>query len=401
LTGPAADAAAMNNGRTVFSQLMDFVPLAQFRRCVARYGGNRRIRRFSCWDQFLCMTFGQLTGRESLRDTVTCLRALGSRLYHAGLRGTISRSTLADANESRDWRIYAEFAQVLIAHARTLYRDQPLDLGVDLQHPAYAFDSTTVDLCLKLFPWAQFRRRKSAVKLHTLIDLRGSIPCFIHISGGKMADVTSLDHLPIEPGSFYVLDRGYIDFARLWRFTQAMAFFVTRAKKDMDYKRQSWRAVDKSTGLRSDTIVRLCGPKTAGLYPQPLRRIGYWAQELDRKFVFLTNHFDLPAMVIGQLYERRWDVELFFKWIKQHLRIKAFYGYSPNAVKTQVWIAVCVYVLVAIIRKELGIDRSMADLLQILSLTLFEKEPLSRAFFEEAHDVPIPGNPNQLSLFDF
>jgi hypothetical protein len=271
---------------------------------------------------------------------------------------------------------------------------------VDLRQPAYAFDSTTVDLCLNLFPWAQFRRHKSAVKLHALIDLRGSIPCFIHISSGKMADVTSLDYLPIEPGSFYVMDRGYIDFARLWRFTQGLAFFVTRAKKDMDYKRQNWREVDKSTGLRSDTTIRLCGPKTAGLYPQPLRRVGYWAEDLNRKFVFLTNNFDLPALTIAHLYHRRWTVELFFKWIKQNLRIKVFFGHSPNAVKTQIWIAVCVYVLVAILRKELNIERSMGDLLQILSVTLFEKDLLSSRFFEETgHDV-MTQDSNQLSLFE-
>jgi hypothetical protein len=375
--------------------------MPQFRRCVARYRGNRRIRSFSCYDQFLCMAFGQLTGRQSLRDTITCLRALGSRLYHAGIRGLVSRSTLADANESRDWRIHADLAAGLIAYARRLYRDQPLDIGVDLKQPAYAFDSTTIDLCLKLFPWAQFRRHKSAVKLHTLIDLRGSIPCFIHISSGKMADVTSLDHLPIEPGAFYVFDRGYIDFARLHRFTQNLAFFVTRSKRDMDYRRQCWREVDKSTGLRSDTSIRLCGPKTAGLYPQPLRRIEYWAEDLGKRMVFLTNNFELPALTVAELYRRRWDVELFFKWIKQNLRIKAFYGNSPNAVKTQVWIAVCVYVLVAIVRKELGIERSMGDLLQILSLTLLEKELLSRDFFEESHHELNAQDANQLSLFEF
>lgn len=391
----------MNTGRTIFSQLTDFLPMPRFRRCVARYRGNRRVRSFSCWDQFLCMAFAQLTGRESLRDMVTCLRALGHRLYHAGIRGVVSRSTLADANESRDWRIYADLAAGLIAYARRLYRDQPLDIGVDLKQPAYAFDSTTIDLCLKLFPWAQFRRHKSAVKLHTLIDLRGSIPCFIHISSGKMADVVSLDHLPVEPGAFYVFDRGYIDFARLYRFTQNLAFFVTRAKRDMDYKRQCWREVDKSTGLRSDTTIRLCGPKTAGLYPQPLRRIGYWAEDLGKRMVFLTNNFELPALTVAELYRRRWDVELFFKWIKQNLRIKAFYGYSPNAVKTQVWIAVCVYVLVAIMRKELNSERSLADLLQILSVTLLEKEPLSREFFEESHHDLSAQDANQLSLFEF
>ncbi len=391
----------MNTGRSIFSQLTDFIPLPEFGRHVRRYQGNRRVHSFSCWDQFLCMAFGQLTGRESLRDLVTCLRALGTRLYHAGIRGRIARSTLADANETRDWRIYADLAATLIQQARGLYRDAPLDVGVDLHQAAYAFDSTTIDLCLKLFPWAQFRRHKSAVKLHTLLDLRGGIPCFIHISSGKMADVVALDHLGIEPGAFYVMDRGYIDFKRLFRFTQNMAFFVTRAKKDSDYKRQAFRPVDRSTGLRSDTTIRLCGPKTAGLYPQPLRRIGFWAEDLEKRLVFLTNNFDLPAMVIAQLYRRRWRVELFFKWIKQHLRIKAFYGCSLNAVRTQVWIAVCVYVLVAIVRKELSIERSMNDLLQILSVTLMEKEPLSPRFFEDMDHLQQIENHNQLLLFDF
>lgn len=390
----------MNSGRTIFSQLTDFLPLPHFRRCILRYGGNRRIRRLSCYDQFLAMAFGQITGRESLRDTVTCLRALGPRLYHAGIRSRIARSTLAQANEVRDWRIYADFAAGLIARARELYCDQALEVGVDWKHPAYAFDSTTIDLCLKLFPWAQFRRRKSAVKLHTLIDLRGSIPCFIHISGGKMADVVSLDHLPIEAGAFYVMDRGYIDFARLYRFQHNLAFFVTRAKKDMDYKRQCWRKVDKSTGLRSDTTIRLCGPRTAGLYPQPLRRIGYFAEDLQKRMVFLTNNFDLPALTVAELYRKRWDVELFFKWIKQYLRLKAFYGYSSNAVKTQVWIAVCVYVLVAVVRKELDLQCSMGELLQILSLSLFEKEPLSREFLDGITLTPGTENANQLLLFE-
>lgn len=390
----------MNNGRTIFSQLTDYLPLPQFRRCVLRYGGNRRIRQLSCYDQFLAMAFGQITGRESLRDTVTCLRALGSRLYHAGIRGRIARSTLANANETRDWRIYADFATVLIARARELYRDHPLEIGVDWQHPTYAFDSTTIDLCLKLFPWAQSRRYKSAVKLHTLIDLRGSIPCFIHVSSGRMNDVRSLDHLPLEAGAFYVMDRGYADFARLYRFPQKLAFFVTRGKKGLDYKRQCWREVDKSTGLRSDSTIRLCGPKTAGLYPQPLRRIGYFAQDLQKRMVFLTNNFDLPALTIAELYRKRWDVELFFKWIKQYLRLKAFYGYSSNAVKTQVWIAVCVYVLVAIVRKELGIRCSMGELLQILSLSLSEKEPLSREFFDISATTPNTENAKQLLLFE-
>jgi hypothetical protein len=392
----------MNSGRTIFAQLTDFLPAHQFRRCVRRYDGDHRIRSFSCWDQFLCMAFAQLTGRESLRDLVTCLRVLGGGLYHSGIRGRVSRSTLADANESRDWRIYADLAACLIRRARLLYRDEPLEVGVDLRQPAYAFDSTTIDLCLRLFPWAQSRRHQSAVKLHTLIDLRGSIPCFIHVSRGNVHDVIVLDQLPVEPGAFYVIDRGYVDFERLYgRFTQNLAFFVTRAKRGLDFVRQRSRAVDRSLGLRSDTTIRLCGPRTARLYPQPLRRISFWAEDLKKRLVFLTNNFELPALVIAQLYRRRWRVELFFKWIKQHLRIKAFYGRSVNAVTTQVWIAVCVYLLVAIVRKELNIERSMADLLQILSVTLMQKEPLYPRFFQDAEHLTEAQNRNQLLLFDF
>jgi len=396
----------MNSGRTIFAQLTDFIPLADFRRCVARYDGNCRVRTFSCWDQFLCMAFGQLTGRESLRDTVTCLRALGGRLYHAGIRGQVSRSTLADANESRDWRIYGDLAAVLIARARALYGGEPLEPGVhlrDLDAPVYAFDSTTIDLCLELFPWARFRRHKSAVKLHTLLDVRGGIPCFVRISGGNMADVTALDHLPIEPGAFYVLDRGYIDFARLHRFTSGLAFFVTLAKRDLDYKRMRWAAIspaDKAAGLRSDTTIRLCGPKSSLRYPEPLRRIGYYNPRWEKRVEFLTNNFELPALAIAELYDQRWSVEVFFKWIKQHLRIKAFYGNTINAVKTQVWIGVIVYLLVAIVRKEMRIERSMGDLLQILSVTILEKEPLSPGFFSENDHLPKAPNDNQLTLFN-
>ena len=396
----------MNSGRTIFSQLADFLSLPEFRRCVERYDGNRRTRSFSCWDQFLCMAFGQLTGRESLRDTVTCLRALSGRLYHAGIRSRVSRSTLADANELRDWRIYADFAAVLIAHARALYHDQPLEAGVDLgelEGPIYAFDSTTIDLCLKLFPWAQFRKRKSAVKLHTLLDVRGDIPCFIHISSGSMADMTSLDHLPIEAGAFYIVDRGYNDFARLHRFTRGMAFFITMARKRLDYKRQSWRRVSeeqRAAGLRSDTTIRLCGIKSALRYPERLRRIGYYNRNWEKRVTFLTNNFQLPALTIAELYSKRWAVELFFKWIKQNLRIKAFYGNSINAVKTQVWISVIVYLLVAIIRKELKIARSMGDLLQILSVTLLQKEPLSAEFFDDSNHEQGTEDRNQLNLFD-
>ncbi len=389
----------MNVGRTVFSQLMDFLPTHALNRCVHRYRGNYRVRQFSCRDQFLCMAFAQLTYRESLRDIETCLRSMSHKLYHAGFRATLARNTLARANENRDWRIYADLAAVLIGHARQLYGNE--DFGVRLEQTVYAFDSTTIDLCLSLFPWAQFRRRKSAVKLHTLIDLRGNIPCFVHVSRGAMADVTSLDLLPIEAGSFYVMDRGYIDFQRLYRFTQGLAFFITRAKRNMDFTRRVYRPVDKSTGLRSDQTIVLSGPKTAKQYPDPLRRISYYAADIDKRFVFLTNNFALPALTIGQLYRCRWQVELFFKWIKQHLRIKAFYGRSVNAVKTQVWIAVCVYLLVAIVRKELKIDRSLSEILQILSISLFEKTPLSQAFSHKRIQTEEGQDHNQLSLFDF
>ena len=389
----------MNTGRTIFSQLLDFLPTYDFHRCVRRYRGNYRVRRFSCRDQFLCMAFAQLTYRESLRDIETCLRSVRHKLYHAGLRATIARSTLADANEQRDWRIYADFAAVLIAHARKLYAND--SFAVELDQTVYAFDSTTIDLCLTLFPWAQFRRRKSAVKLHTLIDLRGNIPCFVHVSGGKMADVTSLDYLPIEAGSFYVMDRGYTDFERLYRFTQGLAFFIIRAKRDLDFARRTYRHVDKATGLRNDQTIVLRGPKTSTLYPDPLRRVGYYAADIGKRFVFLTNNFLLPALTIAQLYKCRWQVELFFKWIKQYLRIKGFYGTSINAVKTQVWIAVCVYVLVAIVRKELRIERSMGEILQILSISLLEKMPLLQAFSLECAETVMPSRCNQLSLFDF
>jgi len=321
-----------------------------------------------------------------------------SKLYHVGFRGSISRSTLADANEVRDWRIYADFAAVLIAHARTLYANE--DFGVDLKETVYAFDSTTIDLCLSLFPWAQFRRHKSAVKLHTLIDLRGNIPCFVHVSSGSMADVRSLDLLPIEPGAFYIMDRGYIDFARLYTFTQGMAFFVTRAKRGMDFTRRCVREVDKSTGLKSDSTIVLRGPKSSKLYPDPLRRIRYYAADIDKNFVFLTNNFTLPALTIAQLYRCRWQVELFFKWIKQNLRIKTFFGTSDNAVKTQIWVAICVYVLVAIIKKKMKIERSLSEILQIVSIGLFEQTPILQAF---SHDSSIIENSvihNQLSLFD-
>jgi hypothetical protein len=388
----------MHTGSFVLSQLMEFLPRHEFNACVRRYRGDRRPRGFSCRDQFLCLAFAQLTFRESLRDIETCLRALGPKLYHAGFRGRVSRSTLADAARAHDWRIYADFAQVLIERARHLYAGDPL--AVDLEQTVYALDATTIDLCLSLFPWARFRRRKGAVKLHTLLDLRGNIPCFIHISDGKMHDVTALDHLPIESGAFYVMDRGYVDFARLHRFTQPAAFFVTRAKRNLDATRRQRRVVDKSTGLRCDQTIVLAGPKSSRLYPDPLRRVAYYDEPTQRRFVFLTNNFTLPPLNVAQLYQSRWQVELFFKWIKQHLRIKSFYGTTDNAVKTQVWIAISVYVLVAIVKRELKIARGLSDILQILSVTLFEKIPLFEVLStKNEHDFQNPF-PNQLKLFD-
>jgi len=386
------------DGQFVFAQLMEFLPRREFNACVSKYGGDRRPRGFSCRDQFLSLGFAQLTFRESLRDIETCLRALGPKLYHAGFRGKISRSTLADANRAHDWRIYADFAQVLIRRARQLYGKEPL--AVDLQQTVYALDSTTIDLCLSLFPWAKFRRRKGAVKLHTLLDLRGNIPCFVHISHGKMHDVTVLDELPIEPGAFYVMDRGYVDFKRLHRFTAGAAFFVTRGKRNLDCTRRERRPVDKTTGLRSDQTIVLAGPKSSRLYPEPLRRVAFYDAESKRRLVFLTNNFALPALTIARLYKCRWQVELFFKWIKQHLRIKVFYGTTDNAVKTQVWIAISIYVLVAIIKKELKLKRSLYEILQILSLTLFEKTPLFEALNAHLEPNSKPDPSNQLTLFD-
>jgi hypothetical protein len=389
----------MNTGRTIFSQLMDFLPTHEFNLCVARYGGNRRVRQFSCRDQFFSMAFAQLTYRESLRDNETCLRCVGQKLYHAGFRTVVARNTPAKANENRDWRIYADLAAVLISKARKLCINDPI--SVELEQTVYAFDSTTIDLCLTLFPWARFRRNKSAVKLHTLIDLRGNIPCFVHISNGLMSDVASMDLLPVEAGAFYVMYRGYTDFARLYRFTKRMAFFVTRAKRDLVFKRRSYRRVDKNTGLRSDQAIVLSGSTTAKKYPVPLRKIAYHAADINKRFIFLTNNFDLPAITIAQLYKSRWQVELFFKWIKQYLRIKTFYGTSINAVKTQVWIAVCIYVLMIIIKKELKIQRSIGEILQILSICLFEKTPILQAFSRDPLKTEYIPLSNQLNLFDF
>jgi hypothetical protein len=388
----------MYTGRSVFAQLLDVLPRYEFHECVRRYRGDHRVRSFSCLDQFLCMAFAQLTYRESLRDIEICLRAVQVKLYHAGIRGRIARSTLADANEQRDWRIYADFAQVLIARARQLYAGD--DFGVALAQTAYVLDSTTIDLCLTLFPWARFRQRKAAVKLHTLLDLRGSIPSFIHITEGKTHDVTVLDELVVEPGAFYVMDRGYIDFGRLYALIQGGAFFLVRAKRNLAYARRGSRPVDKTTGLRSDQSIVLTGPKTSQEYPAPLRRISYVDAETHKRFVFLTNNFALPPLAVAQLYKCRWQVELFFKWIKQYLRIKAFYGTSENAVKTQIWIAVSVYVLVAILKKTLKLDRSLGEILQILSVTLFEKDELYQVLttIDVQNETLEPCN--QLALFD-
>jgi len=388
----------MHSGRIVFSQILDFLPRYEFNKCVQRYQGNYRTRKFSCYDQFLCMAFAQLTYRESLRDIETCLRALRPKLYHAGIRSKISRSTLAEANETRDWRIYADFAQGLIQRARELYAHE--DFGVTLNQTAYAFDSTTVDLCLSLFPWAQFRRHKAAIKIHTLMDLRGSIPCFIHITSGKIHDVRILDELTLEAGSFYIMDRGYIDFRRLYTFTQQSAFFVTRAKSNLDYIRRSYRHVDKASGVKSDQTIALVGPKTSLEYPDCLRKISYFDSENKKRLVFLTNNFFLPPLIIAQLYRCRWQVELFFKWIKQHLRIKAFYGTSENAIKTQIWIAISIYVLVAILKKELNLHRNLNEILQILSISIFEKSPINKVLSEFSLCSENQDSGNQLNLFD-
>jgi hypothetical protein len=388
----------MNAGRTVFAQVMDFLPLKEFRKCVVRYEGQHKVQSFSCMDQFLCMAFAQLSYRESLRDIEACLRAVPSKLYHMGIRGGIARSTLAYANETRDWRIYADFAQVLIHTARKLYAKD--DLAVELDNTVYALDSTTVDLCLSLFPWAKFRRHKAAVKMHTLLDLRGSIPTVISISDGLLHDVNILDEIIAEAGSFYIMDRGYLDFARLYRLGQCLAFFVTRAKDNFRFQRVYSHPVDKSTGLMCDQTIMLSGFYAAKNYPDKLRRIRYVDQETGKTLVFLTNCFSLEALEIARLYKCRWQVELFFKWIKQHLRIKAFFGTSENAVKTQIWIAVSVYVLVAIIKKHLKLELSLYTILQILSVTLFEKVSILQVLMETDCKIETDGLHNQLNLFE-
>jgi hypothetical protein len=387
----------MFTGKLVFAQLMDFLPLHTFRRCVARYPSNSPTKTFSHLDQYLCMAFAQLTFRESLRDIEVCLRAHESKLYHFGIRGHVARSNLAYANENRDWRIHRDFANALIVEARRLYVGD--DFGVDLDNTVYALDTTTIDLSLKVFPWAHFRTSKAAVKMHTQIDLRGNIPSFIHVSDGKMHEVNVLDILPPEPGSFTIMDRGFLDFARLYRLTVAGAFFVIRPKHNTLFKRVYSTPVDKTTGLRCDQTVRLTGVKSADDYPHYLRYVVFYDEKTDKRLGFFTNNFELPALTIAQLYKCRWQVELFFKWIKQHLRIKAFFGTNENAVKTQIWIAISVYVLVAIIKKRLGVNASLYTILQILSLTLFEKTQLQSLLNDRALQNLDDATSNQLNLF--
>ena len=388
----------MHVGRIVFAQLIDHIPPYEFTKCVERYDGNYKFRGFSCLDQFLCLAFAQLTYRESLRDIEACLRSVDSKLYHMGIRGKVSRSTLADANETHDWRIFSDFAQVLINIARPMYASEPL--GFDLDNTVYALDSTTIDLCLSVFPWARFRARKAAVKLHTLLDLRGPIPTFIEVSDGKVHDVNILDSIVPEADSFYVMDRAYVDFARLHSFHRSGAFFVTRTKKGILLRRRYSRPVDTSIGLRSDHTVVLAAAVSRKKYPDLLRRVRFFDEKRQRHLTFLTNNFDLPAITICHLYKSRWQVELFFKWIKQHLRIKAFYGYSENAVKTQVWIAVSIYVLVAIFKKRLDVEASLHEILQVLSLNLFEKVPVLQALGRVGSQEKSEAISNQLNLLD-
>ncbi|HUU42298.1 MAG TPA: IS4 family transposase [Planctomycetota bacterium] len=389
----------MHTGRLVFAQLLDFLPRRDFSTCVRRYRGSYRLRRFSCFDQFLCMAFAQLTGRKSLRDIETCLRAMQPKLYHAGFRCRISRSTLADANEHRNWRIYADFAHVLITVARRLYAGD--DFGVELDETAYVLDSTTIDLCLSLFGWAHYRRHEAAVKLHTLMDLRGSIPCFVRVSDGKTHDVQILDELAFEPGALYIMDRGYVSFQRLWRLAQSAAYFIIRSRDKVIHRRLSYAPVDRTLGLRSDQVIRLSGGRTKDLYPAPLRRVCFFDVEKRQRFVLLTNHFRLEALTVAQLYRCRWAVELFFKWIKQHLRIEAFFGTSQNAVKTQVWMAISIYVLVAIVKKELKIERSLSEILQILDICLFEKVSMRQVLTAIPLETPEDACRKSLPLFDF
>ena len=388
----------MYTGQIMFAQVMQHLPLHQFCAIVERYHGDYKVRSFSCLDQFYSMAFAQLTCRESLRDIETCLRANGHHLYHMGIRGTVARSTLADANELRDWRMYADIAYVLIGIAKDLYRNEPI--AVELADTVYALDSTTIDLCMSLFRWATFRTTKSAVKMHTLLDLRGSIPDCIWITEGKLHDVNIMDELVVEPGAWYIMDRGYLDFERLYALHKARAYFVIRAKDTLAFRRCYSRPIDKATGLRCDQTIVLTGPRTAQRYPEPLRRVVYYDAETDKRLEFLTNNFDVPPLVVAQLYRCRWSVELFFKWVKQHLRIKVFYGTSANAVKTQLWIAIASYVLVAILKKRLGTEASLYTILQILSVSIFEKTPILQAISQENRTDSSTQTCNQLELFD-
>jgi len=388
----------MNSGKSLFAQLMDFLPSKAFRRCVKRYRGDHKLKSFSCWDQFLCMAFAQLTYRKSLRDIEACLRANQTKLYHMGIRGRVSRNTLANANSVRDWRIYADFAQVLINQARLLYRDDEFSLA--LQQTVYALDATTIDLCLSLFPWAPFRKRKAAVKLHTLLDLRGNIPTVIIITHGLIHEVNMLDELTFEAGAFYLMDRAYLDFPRLHRLHLSSAFFVTRARKRFDCQRLYSAPVDRTSGIMCDQIVTLSNPVPRAGYPDKLRRIRYFDPQQERRLIFLTNNFTLPPLTVAQLYRSRWQVELFFKWIKQHLRIKKFYGTSANALKTQIWIAISIYVLVAIVKKQLQLEGSLYRILQILSVSLFEKTPILEALSLSNCEMQLTTSCKQLILFN-
>jgi len=388
----------MNTGKTVFSQIMDFLPLYEFRKCVKRYRGNYKVKSFSCLDQFLCMAFAQLTYRESLRDIEACLRSMQNKLYHMGIRGGVSRNNLANANETRDWRIYADFAQVLIHQARSLYADD--DFGVELDQTVYALDTTTIDLCLSLFPWARFQKRKAGIKLHTALDLRGSIPIFIKITDARVYDLCILDELIPEAGSFYIMDRGFLDFTRLYTLNLFNAYFIIRARSNIKFRRIYSHPVDKSTGLKCDQTISLTGIDTPKYYPETLRRVRFFDRENNNNLTFLTNNFILPADTIAQLYKCRWQIELFFKWIKQHLRIKSFYGTSENAVKTQIWIAISVYLLVAIIKKLLNLEMSLYTFLQILSVTAFEKVPILQVLREFSNTEQPDDTCKQLKLFE-
>jgi hypothetical protein len=389
----------MTPERTVFAQLMDHLPLHEFRKCVRRYKGGHRVRSFSCLDQFLCLAFAQLTYRESLRDIEVCLGAVASKLYHMGFRGRVTRTTLADANEKRDWRIYADFAMVMIQQARELYAHDPF--GVNLKNTAYALDATTIDLCLSVFPWAKFRKTKGGVKASVLLDLRGNIPAFMHICPANTHEVKILDLMVFEAGAFYIVDRGYLDFTRLYRIHQSRAFFITRSKKNFAFERRESRPANKKTGVQFDQTVVLAGFYSDLDYPEPLRRIGFIDAKTGKRLRFLTNNFDLSPLTIARLYRQRWQVELFFKWLKQHLRIKAFYGTSENAVKTQIWTAIAVYVLVSIVKKRLGLEMSLYTILQILSISLFEKESILSVLSQDGFPIDGVDSEKQLPLFDF